>query len=143
MTRTFLGREVCCLAYIILRQTAATSHMTTLLNFAPGLTLLVFTEHKGLVCALEQVPLLSYFFLFLRSMLPVKTGRLKPQGKNKITKIVCSRRGYRLHQTNILTLQSKGGHEQTDGATGEGEHLGAEGKSGSRTSGFCSGAGGC
>lgn len=61
--------------------------------------------------------------------------------RTEITKLTCSRRGYRLHQTNILPLQSKGGNEQTDGTTGEGEHLGAERKSSSRASGFGGGAG--
>jgi hypothetical protein len=36
-------------------------------------------------CALEQVSLLSYFFLIVRSMPPVKTGQSKTQRrKNKL-----------------------------------------------------------
>jgi hypothetical protein len=76
-------------------------------------------------------------------MPPVKTGQSKTQRKkNKITKITCSRRGYR-HQTNIPKLQGKGSDEETNGATGESEHLGAERKSSSRASGLGGGAGRC
>jgi hypothetical protein len=100
-------------------------------------------EDQGLNCTFEQVSLLSYFFQIMRSMLPVKTGQSKTQRKNKITKLTCSRRGYRLHQTNIPKLQGKGSNEQTDDATGESEHLGAHRKSSSRASGLGGGAGRC
>lgn len=57
--------------------------------------------------------------------------------------MVCDRLGYRSRQTNNPTLQGKGSNKKADGATGEGEHLGAESKSGSRASGLSSGARGC